>query len=85
MIESDWLQLNTQHPMAIDKLKQLEAPKVKLDAYEETMYEHPTFTKHLNDLEISEHGTAVFECQVEPSKDPSMRIGIIQSDIANPY
>ena len=35
--------------------------------------------------EISEHGTAVFECQVEPSKDPSMKIGIIQSDIANPY
>ena len=75
VIESEGLQLNPQHPMAIDKLKQLEAPKVKIDLEEETVYEHPTFTKHLNDLEVNEHGTAVFECHVEPSKDPSMKIG----------
>ena len=76
--ESGWLQENTHHPTAIDKIRELETPKLRSQPELEAEYDHPTFTKHLNNIELTEKGTAVFECQVEPSKDPSLRIGKIR-------
>ena len=73
--ECGWLQENTHHPSAIDKIRELETPRMRSEPELETVYDHPTFTKHLNNIELTEKGTAVFECQVEPSKDPSLRIG----------
>ena len=40
-----------------------------------TVYTIPTFTQHLNDLDVKENGTAIFECKVEPTNDPAMKIG----------
>ena len=74
-LESGWLQGNPQHPGAIEKIKDLEAPKLKADGNTEPTYDIPTFTQHLNNLEVCEKGTAVFECRVEPAKDPTMKIG----------
>ena len=76
-IESDCLQQQPQHPTAMDKIRDLEAPKVKVLSESETDYGIPTFTQHMNNLEVAEKGTAVFECRVEPCKDPSMKIGNI--------
>ena len=75
--ECGWLQESSHHPTAIDKIRQLETPRLRSEPELETVYDHPTFTKHLNNIELTEKGTAVFECQVEPSKDPSLRIGKI--------
>ena len=61
----------------MDKIRDLEAPKVKVLSESETDYGIPTFTQHMNNLEVTEKGTAVFECRVEPCKDPSMKIGKI--------
>ena len=83
--ECGWLQENTHHPSAIDKIRQLETPKLRSEPELETVYDHPTFTKHLNNIEITEKGTAVFECQVEPSKDPSLRIGKIRMFTGGPF
>lgn len=44
---------------------------------DDTIYTIPTFTQHLNDLDVKENGTAIFECKVEPSSDPAMKIGKI--------
>ena len=76
--ECSWLQETSHHPTAIDKIRQLETPKLRSEPELETVYDHPTFTKHLNNIELTEKGTAVFECQVEPSKDPSLTIGKIR-------
>ena len=73
--ESGWLQENTQHPSAIAKIRALETPKVRGETEVEPVYDHPTFTRHLNNVQLTEKGTAVFECQVEPSRDPALHIG----------
>lgn len=75
-VESGWLQGGTQHPGAVDKIKELENPKVKVSE-PEVRFDHPTFTEHLNNVEIKEKETAVFQCKIEPSQDPTMKIGII--------
>ena len=75
VLESGWLQGNTQHPGAIDKIRNLEAPKQRLQGEVEPSYDLPTFTQHLNNIEVLEKGTVVFECKVEPTKDPTMKIG----------
>merc|ERR1712106_1055695 len=45
MQESGWLQGNTQHPGAIDKIRNLEAPKQQLQGENEPAYDLPTFTQ----------------------------------------
>ena len=75
MIESSWLQEKTQHPDAMTKIQELEAPKAKSDNELDAKFDHPTFTSHLNNIEVAEHGTAIFECKVEPFKDPTLKIG----------
>ena len=75
VLESGWLQENTRFPSAIDKIRELETPRLRAGPEVEPMFCHPTFTQHLNNVQLSEKGTAVFECKVEPSKDPSLRIG----------
>lgn len=76
-LESDWLHLQTQHPSSIEKIRDLETPKMQEKSDDDTIYTIPTFTQHLNDLEVKENGTAIFECKVEPSSDPAMKIGKI--------
>ena len=44
---------------------------------DDIVYDIPTFTQHLNDLDVEEKGTAIFECKVEPTTDPAMKIGIL--------
>ena len=75
LLESGWLQGNSQHPGAIDKIRNLEAPKQTLQGEIEPTFDLPTFTQHLNNIEVQEKGIAVFECRVEPAKDPTMKIG----------
>ena len=75
-LESGWLQGNTQHPGAIGKIQDLEAPKQRPLNTLDPIYDLPTFTQHLNNIEVKERSTAIFECKVEPVKDPSMKIGI---------
>ena len=53
----------------------METPKERGLPDLEALYDHPTFTQHLNNVELSEKGRAVFECKVEPSKDPTLKIG----------
>ena len=65
----------TRHPGALDKIRDLESPRVKVSSDPEVNYDHPTFTAHLANLEVAEKGTAVLECRVEPAKDPTMKIG----------
>ena len=72
--ESGWLQGKTQHPGALDKIRDLETPRAKVSD-PEVKYEHPTFTQHLRNLELPEKETAVLEARVEPAKDPTMKIG----------
>ena len=60
----------------MNKIKDLETPKMKESTDDELTYTMPTFTQHLNDLCVMENGTAIFECKVEPSSDPAMKIGI---------
>ena len=57
------------------KIKDLEAPKMQEITDDNTVYTIPTFTQHLNDLDVKENGTAIFECRVEPTNDPAMKIG----------
>ena len=72
---SGGLQSTSLHPTALDKIRHLEAPRV--DPQQETAptFGNPTFTQHLNNLEVAEKGTVVFEARVEPAKDPTMKIG----------
>ena len=74
-LDSQGVQGITQHPGALDKIRDLEAPKLKSTSEPETIYEVPTFTEHLNNVECEEKGTAVFEGKLEPAKDPTMKIG----------
>ena len=73
-LESGWLQGGSHHPSALDKIKDLEAPRTKTED-EEVKYDLPTFTQHLNDLMIMEGEQAKFECKVQPAQDPTIKIG----------
>ena len=77
--ESGWLQGKTQHPAALDKIRDLESPRVARVSDPEVRYDLPTFTQHLCNLEVKEKGTAVLMCRVEPAKDPTMKIGRIKN------
>ncbi|CAB4067573.1 TTN [Lepeophtheirus salmonis] len=71
--ESSTISGQSQYPSALDKIKSLEAQKVKKETAEKT-YTSPTFIEHLNNVTCAEQDTARFSCQIEPSRDPTLKI-----------
>uniref|UniRef100_A0A182TG18 Ig-like domain-containing protein n=1 Tax=Anopheles melas TaxID=34690 RepID=A0A182TG18_9DIPT len=71
---SHWLLGDTMHPSSVQKIQDLEAPRMNLRDVPEDQFESPVFVDHLNNVEIKEGENAHFECRVEPSKDPTMQI-----------
>lgn len=72
--DKHWLLGQTLHPDAIPKLEALEAPKEGVPEQAEPSYETPIFITHLNNVVCTESENVHFECNVEPSKDPTMKI-----------
>uniref|UniRef100_A0A1B0FY72 Ig-like domain-containing protein n=1 Tax=Phlebotomus papatasi TaxID=29031 RepID=A0A1B0FY72_PHLPP len=69
-----WLLADTMHPDALPRIGQLEAPRPDRPAAPEPTYEEPVFITHLNNVECKEGDNVHFECNVEPSRDPTMKI-----------
>jgi len=69
-----WLLGDTLHPDALSKIDALEQPQIISTEQPEPIYEEPVFITHLNNVECIEGDNAHFECNVEPSKDPTMKI-----------
>ncbi|KAL6255452.1 hypothetical protein P5V15_013787 [Pogonomyrmex californicus] len=69
-----WLLGDTLHPDALSKIDALEQPQIIFTEQPEPTYEEPVFITHLNNVECIEGDNAHFECNVEPSKDPTMKI-----------
>lgn len=69
-----WLLGQSLHPDAIPKLEALEKPPEGRPEKAEPTYEVPLFISHVNNVECMEGDSAHFECNVEPSKDPTMKI-----------
>ena len=74
-IECGDLITGTSRPQAMDKINRLEAAKVPVDEPMEVNYDTPTITQHLNNVDVLEKGSATFQCKLEPSNDPTMKIG----------
>lgn len=64
----------TQHESSWKKIQTIEAPKPSGPVAAEPQFPPPTFISHLNNVELKEGEKAHFECKVEPSKDPSLKI-----------
>ncbi|XP_044003588.1 titin isoform X2 [Aphidius gifuensis] len=64
----------TFHPDAISKLNALEQSQHDSLECPEPEYDQPIFINHLNNVVSTEGENVHFECQVEPSKDPTMKI-----------
>ena len=75
-LASGGLQSASLHPTALDKIRHLEAPRAPAQPEAAPAYDLPTFVEHISNLEVKEKGTAVFQARVEPSKDPTMKIGM---------
>lgn len=75
MEDKHWLQGQTLHPEAIPRIQALEQPQGPRPEAPEPTFEGPVFISHLNNVELAEGDNARFECQVEPSKDPTLKIG----------
>ncbi|XP_074100964.1 sallimus isoform X11 [Cotesia typhae] len=69
-----WLLGDTLHPDALSKIDALEQPLAPTPERPEPTYEEPVFITHLNNVECTEGDNVHFECNVEPSKDPTMKI-----------
>lgn len=74
--DSHWLLSNTLHPESLSKIEDLEKPHTGQVEGPEPVFESPVFISHLNNWECKEGSDVHFECQVEPSKDPTLKIGI---------
>ncbi|KAK3888336.1 hypothetical protein Pcinc_007597 [Petrolisthes cinctipes] len=72
--DRDWLIGESSHPDALPKIAELEQQVTVTKAMIEPTYDVPVFISHLNNVECREGDTAHFECKVEPSKDPTMKI-----------
>lgn len=66
--------LGSQYPEILPKLKDLDTPKTYSRDVPDVDYNQPVFITHLNNLELREGEQAHFECQVEPAKDPNLKI-----------
>ncbi|OXU24124.1 hypothetical protein TSAR_014966 [Trichomalopsis sarcophagae] len=69
-----WLLGDTLHPDALSKISALEQPPESTKEQPEPTYEEPVFISHLNNVECTEGDNVHFECNVAPSKDPTMKI-----------
>uniref|UniRef100_A0A1I8N5F2 Ig-like domain-containing protein n=2 Tax=Musca domestica TaxID=7370 RepID=A0A1I8N5F2_MUSDO len=69
-----WLQAESLHPDSLPRIGELEAPKPGRPEAAEPVYETPVFITHLNNIECKESDSGRFECNVEPSRDPTMKI-----------
>lgn len=69
-----WLLGDTLHPGALPRIAQLEEPKAPRPEMPEPTYESPVFITHLNNIECKENDNVHFECNVEPARDPTMKI-----------
>lgn len=56
------------------RIEALEQPSGPRPEAPEPVFEEPVFITHLNNVECAEGQSARFECQVEPSKDPTLNI-----------
>ncbi|KAG7174092.1 Titin-like 20 [Homarus americanus] len=74
VFDRDWLIGESVHPDALSKIAKLEKPAAGPGSPEEPTYDVPVFISHLNNVECREGDNAHFECRVEPSKDPTMKI-----------
>lgn len=74
IVDKHWLLGDTLHPEAIPKIEALEKPSEGRPQLPEPSYDIPLFISHLNNVECTEGDAVHFECNVEPSKDPTMRI-----------
>lgn len=74
IVDKHWLLGDTLHPDALQKIDALEQPVVSHRDQPEPTYEEPVFITHLNNVECIEGDNVHFECNVEPSKDPTMKI-----------
>ncbi|XP_033210459.1 titin [Belonocnema kinseyi] len=72
--DKHWLIGDTLHPDALPKIDALEQPHTTTREEVEPTYEEPVFISHLNNVECIEGDNVHFECNVEPSKDPTMKI-----------
>ena len=69
-----WLLGQALRPEALAKIAELENVPLREIPDQETDFESPVFISHLNDIECAEGQTGHFECRVQPSKDPTMKI-----------
>jgi titin len=69
-----WLLGDSLHPEAMSHIAALETPRTGKIGSEEPVFESPVFITHLNNVECKENDNVHFECNVEPSKDPTMQI-----------
>lgn len=72
--DKHWLLGDTLHPGALPQIAALEAPRPDRREQAEPVFEEPVFITHLNNVECKENDNVHFECNVEPSKDPTMQI-----------
>lgn len=69
-----WLLGETLHPQSLDRIGALEQPKAQKPEAPEPVYETPVFISHLNNILCKEGDNIHFECNVEPSHDPTLKI-----------
>lgn len=69
-----WLLADTLHPDSLPRIEALEAPREGRTDAPEPIYESPVFITHLNNVVCKEGDNVHFECNVEPAKDPTMKI-----------
>lgn len=69
-----WLLGESLHPQSLSRIVDLEAPRSGKTDSSEPVFETPVFITHLNNVECKENDNVHFECNVEPSKDPTMKI-----------
>lgn len=69
-----WLLGETLHPESLGRIQALEQPKQQKTDTPDATYEIPVFISHLNNIICKEGDTIHFECNVEPSRDPTLKI-----------
>lgn len=72
--DKHWLLGETLHPDSLPRIGALEQPRGQKAEAPEPTYEVPVFITHLNNVVCKESENVHFECNVEPSKDPNMKI-----------
>lgn len=76
-LDRHWLLASSLRPDALPIIEALETPREAKPDSAEPVFESPVFITHLNNVELKEGENAHFECNVEPSKDPTMEIGML--------